>query len=139
MIILDTSFIVSYFNNKDLNHTKAKEIMDVIKTGMYGDIGITDYVFDETVTVLFARTKNVRETTTFCEPLKKIIISYMNPSLFERSWILFKNQKDTNLSFTDMTLIATLETTKTAYLATFDKAFQKIPLINIINSKHTNT
>ena len=58
MIILDTSFIVSYYNTADENHNKAIEIMDGLKSMKYGDLYITDYIFDESMTVIFVRLKN---------------------------------------------------------------------------------
>ena len=43
MIILDTSFIVSYYNVRDENHLKAAELMEGIADLRFGPIHITDY------------------------------------------------------------------------------------------------
>ena len=48
MIILDTSFIISYFNTRDQNHSKAAKLMKQ----MHEPLCLTDYIFGETATVI---------------------------------------------------------------------------------------
>ena len=132
MIILDTSFLVSFYNIKDNNHTKAWNIMKELITEKYGDIAITDYVFDECATVLFSRLKDLRKTLIICESIKKATQFKIHDKLFENAWEIFKKQENTKLSFTDCTILALMKEEEIEHIATFDKDFQKIKDINVI-------
>ena len=52
MIILDTSFLVAYHNERDVNHAAAGAIMSRFLTGEWGDGWLLEYVYLEVVTVL---------------------------------------------------------------------------------------
>ncbi|MEK6899294.1 MAG: hypothetical protein AABW79_04320 [Nanoarchaeota archaeon] len=59
MILLDSSFIVSYYNTEDENHKKAEKIMQNIFAEEYGEPIIIEYVFVESINVLSTRLKNM--------------------------------------------------------------------------------
>ena len=59
MILLDSSFIVAYSNEADENHAKALQLAKDIDGGKYGAVAITDYIFDEVVTVMLIDRSNV--------------------------------------------------------------------------------
>src|SRR3989304_479092 len=102
MIVLDTSFIVSYFNTRDQNHLKAVKLMKKI----HEPLCITDYIFGEVVTVSLIRLKS-----------------------FDNAWNLFCKQKETVLSFTDCTTISVMLENDIGKIATFDGDFGKISKI----------
>lgn len=135
MILLDTSFIVSFYNTKDQNHEKAKSVMDKLLKGSYGEFYITDYIFDECATVMLARLKDVEKTTFIGEDIKNIVnILKIDENCFDESWKTFKNQKNTLLSFTDCSTLSVMVDRRIIYLATFDQDFKKIKNINVIDS-----
>lgn len=133
MIFLDTSFLVSYYNKKDDNHNHSLKIMNEIANGIYGDVYISDYIFDECATVLFARLNNLKKAVTICEKIKQLIIFKIDQESFEESWRLFKNQKDTKLSFTDCSNIAIMKSEGTKNIVTFDEDFKKVEGLNVVN------
>jgi predicted nucleic acid-binding protein len=59
MILLDSSFIMAYSNEADVNHAKALSIIKDIERDKHGTPIITDYVFDEVVTVMLMKTKKL--------------------------------------------------------------------------------
>ena len=71
MIILDTSFIVAFYNIRDENHIRATNLMEGIVAGKYGKLFITDYIFDEGMTVVFIRLKSLSETVKIGESIRK--------------------------------------------------------------------
>jgi len=133
MIILDTSFIVSYYNTRDENHKKAVEPMKEIVNKKYGNLCITDYIFDESVTVILIRLKSLSETIKIGELVKKSMkIIEMEREIFENSWNYFKKQKETAFSFTDCTTLNIMKKMNISNIATFDEDFKKIKGINVI-------
>lgn len=133
MIFLDTSFLVAYSNEKDENHKKAVELMKDITKGEYGDPHISDYIFDETVTVMFARTKKLEKAVDLGQKLlagTKIVD--IDNFLFNTSWDIFKSQKSSEFSFTDCTTISAMIKARIRNLASFDREFKKIRKINVI-------
>lgn len=136
MIILDTSFIVSYEVEDDINHSKAKEIYHKkIKEGEFGEAAITDYIFDETVSIIFYRTKSLVKAVEKGENLNQSThMIEVDEPIHNDSWDLFKSQKTTRLSFTDCTIISAMRLHGIDFVATFDKDFKKVDGINVIDS-----
>jgi predicted nucleic acid-binding protein len=133
MIVLDTSFIVSYYNIRDENHEKSVELMREVVNRKYGNLYITDYIFDESITVMFIRLKSLSETIRIGELIKKSMeIIEVGKEIFEESWKSFKKQKETAFSFTDCVTLNSMKKMKINNIATFDEDFKKIKTINII-------
>ena len=126
-IFLDTSFLVSYFNERDENHQKSVLLMEKIMGDAYGVFHISDYIFNECVTVLLARIKNLQTVVAYGEDLKEgsrlITVEKLD---FDEAWNFFKHQKDTFLSFTDCLTAVLMKKYRIKYLATFDKEFSKL-------------
>lgn len=133
MILLDTSFLVAYYNERDVHHKKAKEIMDKIYEEEYGETYINDYIFDELSKVLWVRFGDLKKVINTCEPIKKILTVEADKNLFERAWQIFKNQESTSFSFTDCFILSSMEGKKIKHIATFDKDFSKIKDIIVVN------
>lgn len=135
MIVLDTSFIVSYFNERDENHTKATELMESVANLKFGPIYMTDFIFDETVTVSFIRLKNIAKAVEIGNYiLKSLRIIEVEKANFYKAWEIFRRQKTTDLSFTDCTTISVMQDNEIKNIATFDEDFKGIRGINVISS-----
>lgn len=124
-VILDTSFLVSYYNLRDDNHNKAEELMKKISRDDF-DVVISDYVFGECCTVLLIRLKNFKKTFEICELIKSLEILRVDDGVFERAWEIFKEQEKTKMSFTDCSTIALMEMNGIKNIATFDEDFNKL-------------
>ncbi len=132
MILLDSSFLIAHYNAKDAHHQKAREIMEKIKDKKYGEVIITDYIFDECVTVLYLRLSDLNHVIEKGEEIKALEIIHIEEQLFEEAWNIFKEQKNTVLSFTDCSILATMNLFPVDYIATFDKDLAAIPGITVI-------
>ena len=133
MVFLDTSFIISYLNKRDRNHIKSKNIISKIISGDYGNVCISDYVFSECATVLFKLFKDIKKTEILCNRLKEDLIFYIDKDTFEETFKIFTKQKNTSFSFVDCSIIALMKSNNIKYLATFDKDFEKIEGIKLLN------
>ncbi len=133
MIILDSSFIVAVEVETDQNHEKAVEIRNKIIKGEFGDTVISDYIFDETITVTYQKTKDLKKTILIGTNLRNSAkMMNVEEEIFEEAWEIFKKQENTKFSFTDCTIFSIMKLRKINNIATFDKDFEKIEGISVI-------
>ena len=131
MIILDTSFIVSYFNTRDQNHSKAVRLMKKI----HEPLCITDDIFGEVVTVSLIRLKSLDRASKIGEILlKSSEMINVEKTSFDGAWNIFCKQKGTVLSFTDCTTISVMLENNIEKIATFDGDFEKIRGIKVVDT-----
>jgi predicted nucleic acid-binding protein len=111
--------------------------MSKIVNKAYGDVYITDYIFDEVATLLLSRLGSLEETSKICDVILESTELYqITGEDFYASWRTFTNQKPKNskfLSFTDCTIIAAITSTGIVNLATFDSGFDAIKVIKKVN------
>lgn len=133
MIILDSSLLVAYSNEADENHAKALQVIKDIDKGRYGTPVITDYIFNEVVTVMLIKTKDMRQTTELGEKLLSAnLLLRVDEDIFNLAWKIFKEQRKPRLSFTDSTSIAVCKSHGISKMATFDEDLQKLGELHII-------
>ena len=133
MILLDSSFIIAYKVEDDEHHEKASRLIDKIVTGEYGPPVITDYIFDESITVVFNKTHQLKIAIGLGNELMGALdILPINKDIFEKAWNIFKEQENTKFSFTDCTILSFMKEMKINNIATFDKEFEKITSVSII-------
>lgn len=125
-VLVDSSILVAFRNEKDENHEEAIRVMRDITDGKYGKPIITDYIFDETVTVCFARTKSMEITKDFGNHLlhSQMALVKINETLFKDAWEIFCTPL--KLSFTDASSVAVIKAAGISHIATFDSALEKI-------------
>lgn len=133
MIFLDTSFLVSLEVETDQNHEKAIKVMDEIISGKFGKLIISDYIFDETVTVTFGKSRDLKKAVMVGTNLQNSAeILKVDERNLEEAWNLFKNQKGTRFSFTDCTILSLMKKEGIKNIATFDRDFENVKEINVI-------
>jgi hypothetical protein len=133
VILLDSSLIIAYSNEVDENHAKAKKVMDEVARESYGPPIITDYIFDEVVTIMLLRTKSLAHATRLGETLLGATqLVRINDDLFDKAWSIFKQQRKNKFSFTDCTTIAVCRANRISNVATFDGDFSKLDTLNAI-------
>jgi len=134
MILLDSSLIVAYSNEADENHKKALRIVKDLEKGKYGTPAITDYIFDEIVTVMLVKTKNLKKVLELGEALlNSTLLFRVDEEIFRLAWNIFKEQQKPRFSFTDCTTIATCKVNGIRNIATFDQDFERLKGYTIIN------
>lgn len=131
LILLDTSFIFSFLNSSDCNHRKALEIMRKIDGGEYGKPLITDYIFDELVTLVLIRSGPkyaVDVGSTLLKEVHKgsVNMHHVTSKVFERAWSYFQLFHSRKLSFTDCVSLAVLKELGTDVIASFDGGFDGV-------------
>ncbi len=131
-LLLDTSALVAARNAEDRNHNKAFEIMTPLLQGDYGKLFVSDYIFDEAVTLAYIRTgsKNFAYDIGRFARAKPINFRFIEPIDFDTAWELFEQYEDKHLSFTDCTNIALMERLGIETIFTFDAEFNG--LVNVI-------
>lgn len=135
MILLDTSFLIAYEVDTDSNHERAVSLRERITREEFGPLIISDYIFDEILTVTFSKTKNLEKTIIIGMELRNSsILIKLNDKDFEETWELFKKQKNTKFSFTDSSNVALMKRMGIKNIATFDEDFKKIKEINVIGA-----
>jgi len=131
-IILDSSLLLAFFNRKDINNEKAEKVMSALKEGVFGKLFITDYIFDEFVTLAAKRTRIDLAIEWGQGLLDSQNIEFLttDSAEFKTAWELFKQFKE--LSFTDCTLLAVSKHFGIDNIASFDSDFDKIKAIKRI-------
>ncbi len=126
-IFLDASYFLALNNLNDAHHQNAKNICQKIDNNEYGEIFITDHIFDEIVSVALRKWgkkesleigKNASETTT-------LIVT--DSHLTNETWKLFQKTNLT-LNFTDCNSFLTCQAFGIEHIATFDKEFKNTSL-----------
>lgn len=133
VIIIDASVFVAYANKDDIHNKKAIKIINSCLSGNYGRVLTTDYIFDETVSVILRKSnkKNAKEFGNYLLN-SEIYIARVDSLVFKEAWNLF--DKFEKLSFTDCTIVAFIKTFNIKSLATFDKEFKNISGIELVDS-----
>lgn len=122
MIFLDTSFLVALEFEGDKNHGLAKEMSLGIFGHVYGDVFISDYVFDEILTLVLRKSKKLGIAIKVCEAmLNSFNLLMVTERTFHDALNRFRDQKGTKLSFTDCTSLALMDANRIKSMATFDK------------------
>ena len=124
MIILDTSFLIAFYNKRDSRHREALKIFDEIANDK---LVISDYIFDEVVTFLRAKVPWIAQEVGK-NILENLDVIRVNDEDFKTAWELF-NEFD-ELSFTDCTTLSLSKRLKISRVVTFDqsliRAFEKV-------------
>jgi predicted nucleic acid-binding protein len=127
-IFLDTSALVAYYNRDDSLHDAATGVMNEFLSGKIPvtKFFVSDYVFDETVTVIECVLRKHDLALEVGEALRaspRTMILRVDEPIFEASWKLFRNTSDA--SFTDCTSFVLIKSLGIQAAFTFDGHFKK--------------
>lgn len=126
-VIFDTSFLIASNIVKDINHKNAQSLKLKLKDKEFGQCFISDYIFDEFVTFLRAKSFNeniVKEIGDSLLAEESIKLLKIDLHIFLQSWEFFK--KSNNLSFTDCTTITLAKEFGIKNIASFDSGFDRV-------------
>ncbi len=130
---IDASFIYAYYNKDDVHHKRAIEISNNLENGAE-ELIIIDYVFDEVISVSLNRLKNIPVVKKIGEDIiNSLGIDFINEEVFKNAWRIFSEQKYSSFSFTDCIILSYMKSFHIKTLITFDKGFNEIDWINVIN------
>src|SRR3954454_22400896 len=102
MIVLDSNFLIGFYNERDAHHSAASSLMERFLNGEWGRGLLLEYVFLEVATVLVVRrdvevAARVGRLLLEAEELDFVPCS----DLYAETFDLFARQTSTRLSFAD--------------------------------------
>lgn len=127
MIVLDSSFLIGFYNERDAHHDAARILMDRFLAGTWGIGLLLEYVYLEIMTVLLLRrdlsvATRVGRILLDAEELEFVPCS----DLFLETMESFSSQGGTRLSFADAAIFWVARTRADGLLLSFDEEFRKI-------------
>lgn len=123
-IFFDASYYVSLANKNDSNHHRSISISKTLENKPHYPF-ISNFIFLETVTIISQRAGR-KKSILFGEYLKnKIEIVKITDLLEQKTWELFKQIKDKDVSFVDCSTLAVLKEKNITQIVTFDHHFEK--------------
>ncbi len=124
MIVLDTSFLVSFYLSEDINHRKALKLAEENAQEM---MLLSEIILFETLTVLNYKAGIARAREAHDELLGNKSIRFFNLSEIEKNEILelFFAQENSKLSYADISVIYMAKRGK-AKILTFDEVILKL-------------
>ena len=137
-VFLDTSFILAYVNSNDELHDNALRLEEA-ENILSQDCYINNNVLNEVLT-LTGRKMNIDAAEEIYYGLIdsfKILNEYTIFNYTAKTFDIFKkivgtNSKKTKLSFTDSSIILTMQESKITDLVSFDQQFKYFNKINLI-------
>ncbi len=123
-VLLDTAFLVAYCDEDDQDHVRAFKLGKELESNLYGQLFISDYIFDETITLLKKYIGNKAATERGLKLLNSTTLLKIDSNVFDLSWE-FSTKFDL-LSFTDCTNVMLMRNYNVDYIATFDSGFNGI-------------
>lgn len=127
MIFVDTSAWYALKATDDRFHDDAVSFYDVLKSGRHGSLVVSDYILDETATLLM-NTKGGEVATPFLDEAlasKSVRVIWVDPDLFHEAAKTFKNGSQRKWSFTDCTSFQLMHRLKITDAFAFDQHFEE--------------
>ena len=123
-VLIDTCIFVALSNSRDVNHNRAKELIMECMERRFGRPYLSDYIFDETLTTAFVRTKNHKKSVELGEYIlgSEIDLISIDEQCFQQAWETYKKNK---LSFTDCSSLALMKLYGIDTILTFDRELEK--------------
>jgi hypothetical protein len=133
LIFVDTSAWYAVEVEDDVNHEKACKFLSLIASGKYGISITTDYVLDETLTLLRSR-RDLTSATTFMDKIKKsssVRVFWIDENLFEKALDIFQKSNHKSWSFTDCTSFVLMRELSISEAFTFDSHFREAAFLGL--------
>ena len=132
MIVLDSSFLIAFHNERDAHHAPARVLMERFLGGAWGRGLLLEYVFMEVTTVLLIRrnlevASRVGQLLLEAEELEFVPCS----GLFSETFETFAGQGSTHLSFADAAIAHVARQRADGLVLTFDAELRKVPAISV--------
>lgn len=128
--LIDSSYLIAVVNRDDVNHKRAKELAQELKSGKYGSLIVLESVFNEFVTFIRKRARNPEHAVNEGSALlndRRFSVAGAGKSIFEEGWNVFVKNKE--LSFTDAVIVSYMKNTGIKLLFSFDRDFDAFSFI----------
>jgi predicted nucleic acid-binding protein len=132
VIVLDSSFLIGFYNDRDAHHPKASSLMREFLDGRWGKGLLLEYVYLEVVTVLLVRADLATAASVAGILLESEELEFVPCSDFFADTVKsFTNQRKTKFSFTDSAIATVAAKRADGLVLTFDEEFRKVPTIRL--------
>lgn len=133
MIALDSSFLIGFYNERDIHHESARRLMEQFLAGKWGAGLLLEYVFLEIVTVLLVRrdlaaAKRVGQILLEAQELEFVPCA----DFFPETMATFSKQSSSRLSFTDAAIATVARNRADGLVVTFDEEFRKVDGLTVV-------
>jgi len=130
LIFVDTSAWYAVEVEDDVNHEAARRFLSKIASGKHGVLVTSDYVLDETLTLLRSR-RDLASAVAFIDKIresKSVRVFWIDEGVFERALDVFRKSDHKFWSFTDCTSFALMHELSVSEAFTFDRHFREAGL-----------
>ena len=132
MIVVDSSFLIGFYNERDAHHSAASALMERFLAGEWGTGLLLEYVFLEIVTVLLARRDLAVATRVGRILLDAAELEFVPCSgLFMEATEIFSRQSGTKLSFADAAIMGVACNRADGQILSFDEEFRKVAWLRV--------
>lgn len=132
-VFIDTGVFYAHHDRDASRHETATTAMQTLVSGQYGELYTSEYVYDETVTLIRTRTGRFDDAKVVGDRIRgtdpypgAITVLHVSKALFERTIETFERYSDHSLSFTDASTIALVDYNDIDHLLSFDDDFDGI-------------
>ena len=132
-VLVDTGVLYADHDRDATRHEAASDALEAVYDGEFGHPYISDYVYDEAVTLTRSRTNSVDAATRLGERLRGVgeyptvyALEHVSVAVFQAAVRTFERYDDQGLSFTDATTIALLDRLDLDRVLSFDDDFDGI-------------
>lgn len=129
-VVVDTGVHYAHHDSDTSRYEQAREVMDEVLDGRFGQPYVSDYIYDEAVTLTRQRSGNhdiaarlgrrIRGLGEFPDAFGFLTV---DAPVFDASIDVFEQYDDHSLSFTDATTIALVERRGLDAVVSFDDDF----------------
>jgi predicted nucleic acid-binding protein len=130
MIFVDSSAWFAFYSLRDANHAEAARLFQSFREPLV----TTDYVVDETLTLLRARYENER-ALAFGEKVidkRTATILQIDDHDFSDAWSTFRRFHDKEWSFTDCTSFVVMQRLGIQKAFAFDDHFRQFGVVTVV-------
>ena len=127
MIVLDSSFLIAFYNERDSQHAATTALMERFLANEWGTRLLLEYVFLEVMTVLL-----VRRDAQVAAKVGRILLDARElefvpcSDFFPDTFAGFSSQSGTRLSFTDAAIVLCARSRADGLVLTFDHEFRRL-------------
>ncbi len=117
----------------DKNHKESISFRDELRKGVHGSLATSDYILDETITLLRMR-KGVGPAVRFAEKVfqnKSLHFVWIDPTVFHEAERMLKENETRKWSFTDCTSFAIMRQLKVDKAFSFDGNFAEAGFVKL--------
>lgn len=129
-VLVDTGVLYAHHDRDAARHADANAAFEALLSGAHGQPYVTDYVYDEAVTLARRRTGRFDAARTLGERLRGageypavFAFVHVDRVLFEAAVAVFERYPDQELSFTDAATVAAVEDRNLDAVVSFDDDF----------------